>query len=147
MKRLFACLFLACLAAPASAQQTLPTPRLHALGHEHYSTAFGKFVRYRFDVLNYEAFAPDLFVASPALPPCGRNTNSARSWVDFFNSAGPRIYGFCAITSPAGLNSLWFAVPEGTAPPTGVYIELIDRLTNRRARSNTVAPTPCLIRT
>lgn len=116
--------------------QTLPNPILYLTGQETYTTSAGTFVRYRYDVLNKSAYPAVLFAPAPNLPPCGTNTNSARSWVDFFDSRGRRLYGFCALRGPDQLGSIWFARPEGEVPPSYVYIEIIDRQTNRRLRSN-----------
>lgn len=127
------------LAATASAAeaQTPPNPVLYLTGLEHYTTSGGNFVRYRYDVLNKSDYPAAMFAAAPSLPPCGRNANSARTWVDFFDGrTNRRLYGFCALGNPQQLNGIWFATPEGTVPPSYVYIELIDRQTNQRFRSN-----------
>ena len=34
------------------------------------------------------------------------------------------------------MGSIWFATPEGTIPPSYVYIEIMDRQTNTKYRSN-----------
>ncbi|MGQ0661206.1 hypothetical protein [Sphingosinicella sp.] len=121
---------------PALAQ-TLPNPILYLTGTEPYSTGGGNFIRYRYDVLNRSAYPAAMFAAAPGLPPCGNNTNSARTWVDFFeNRTNRRIYGFCALGNPNDLGQIWFGLPEGQIPPSYVYIELIDRQTNIRYRSN-----------
>ena len=125
------------LATFAAEAQTPPNPVLYLTGLEHYSTPSGNFVRYRYDVLNRDAYPAAMFAAAPNLPPCGLNANSSRTWVDFFDGrTNRRIYGFCALGSPERLNGIWFATPEGTVPPSYVYIELIDRQTNQRHRSN-----------
>jgi hypothetical protein len=132
-------LMLAALASsvPSQAQTALPNPILYMTGSELYSVNNTSFVRYRYDVLNKTAYPPEMFAPAPSLPPCGSNTNSSRTWVDFFaNGTNRRIYGFCALGSPDNLGSIWFALPEGTVPPSYVYIELIDRRTNTRYRSN-----------
>lgn len=134
-------ILLPAVALPSSAAaQTIPNPEIILTGSEAYSTSAGKFTRYRFDVSNKGAFPADMFIASPGLPPCGINTNASRSWVDFYDANGKRLYGFCSLASPAELGTIWFAVPEGAPPPTSVYIEINDRLTNKRYRSNLVAP-------
>ena len=124
-------------AAGTAEAQAPPNPVLYLTGTEHYSTSAGAFVRYRYDVLNKDQYPAAMFAASPSLPPCGTNTNASRSWVDFFNGrTNQRIYGFCALGNPQNLGSIWFALPEGTIPPSYVYIEVIDRQTNTRYRSN-----------
>lgn len=118
------------------------TPILYLTGIEYYSTASGNFVRHRYDVLNKAAYPAALFAPAPGLPPCGANTNSSRTWVDFFNKSGTRLYGFCALNSPNSLGSIWFATPEGTVPPSWVYIEIRDRQTNTVYKSNLAETTP-----
>ena len=87
-------------------------------------------------MFNKQAYPAAMFAPAPGLPPCGSNTNSSRTWVDFFTSRGQRIYGFCALGSPDNLGSIWFALPEGQIPPSYVYIEMHDRQTNTKYRSN-----------
>jgi hypothetical protein len=117
--------------------QRLPNPVLFLTAQEYFTTPAGNFVRYRYDVLNKSAYPAAMFAAAPGLPPCGANANSSRTWVDFFaNPTNRRIYGFCALGSPNDLGQIWFALPEGELPPSYVYIELIDRQTNTRYRSN-----------
>jgi hypothetical protein len=127
----------AALFAATGAAQAQPNPILYLTGTEFYSTPSGNFIRYRYDVFNKDQYPAALFTAAPSLPPCGLNTNSSRTWVDFFNGrTNARIYGFCALSAPNQLGSIWFGLPEGQIPPSYVYIELIDRQTNTRYRSN-----------
>ena len=135
---LSASLMLAMLPGAAVSQTaSLPNPILYLLGQEFYSTSAGNFVRYRYDVFNKDAYPAAMFAASPSLPPCGNNSNASRTWVDFFeNRTNRRLYGFCALGSPQDLGSIWFALPEGQVPPSYIYIEMIDRQTNTRYRSN-----------
>ena len=118
------------------AAAAMPAPVLYLTGIEYYTANGKNWVRYRYDVLNKGAYGADLFAAAPALPPCGSNTNAARSWVDFFDSRGKRLYGFCALGSPGNLGSIWFAAEEGSVPPSWVYIEINDRQTNTKVKSN-----------
>ena len=113
-----------------------PNPILYMTSSEVYSINGVSFVRHNYDVFNKDQYDPALFAAAPGLPPCGLNTNSARTWVDFFDAAGNRIYGFCSLGSPNDLGSIWFATEESVIPPSYVYIELIDRQTNTRYKSN-----------
>jgi hypothetical protein len=125
------------LAGPGSAQSAPPpNPILYLTSLEYYSAGGKNWVRHRYDVLNKDQYAADLFAAAPNLPPCGTNTNSSRSWVDFFDQSGRRLYGFCALGNPSNLGSIWFATEEGTVPPSWVYIEITDRQTNTKYRSN-----------
>ena len=125
------------LAAAAAAQTPPPKPILYLKGMEHYQAGGKNWVRYRYDVLNKDAYAADMFAAAPSLPPCGNNANASRSWVDFFDArTNRRLYGFCALGSPANLGSIWFAVEEGAVPPSWIYIEITDRQTGQKYRSN-----------
>lgn len=123
-------------AAIAQGPQTLPNPVLYLTSIEPYTASGGSFIRYRYDVLNRSSYPAAMFAAAPGLPPCGANANSSRTWVDFFDSRGQRLYGFCALGAPDLLGQIWFASPEGAIPPSYIYIELIDRQTNIRYRSN-----------
>lgn len=87
-------------------------------------------IRYRYDVANKADYPAEMFAAAPSLPPCGSNTNASRTWVDFFDETGKRLYGFCALGKPDDLGKIWFALEEGVVPPSYVYIELNDRQTN-----------------
>ncbi|HTU12809.1 MAG TPA: hypothetical protein VMG08_18105 [Allosphingosinicella sp.] len=130
------------LSGTAGAQTLPPNPVLYLMGLEEYTTASGAFTRYRYDVHNKTSYPAAMFAPAPQLPPCGNNANSARSWVDFFDKDGRRLYGFCALGSPNDLGSIWFALPSGTVPPSYVYIEIHDRQTNTRLRSNLADTTP-----
>ncbi|HEC16867.1 MAG TPA: PASTA domain-containing protein [Sedimenticola sp.] len=115
-------------------------PLLGFAGTEDYEANGRLWTRYRIPVTNWADFPPELFQAAPDLPPCGLNDNASRTWVDIYNGAtGARIYGFCALGAPSDLQRLWFAVERGGAPPAGVYIELHDRRTGSRYRSNRVS--------
>ena|SRR4249919_586579 len=126
---------LACLGA-APAEAVVPNPVLFMIGTEYYTANGQSFIRYRYNVLNAQGYPADLFAAAPQLPPCGNNHNAARSWVDIFDQQGHRLYGFCSLGNPNDLNQIWFALPEGQVPPSYVYIEVNDRQTNTKYRSN-----------
>jgi hypothetical protein len=128
--------FLGTVMAATPAKAVPPNPVLWFLGAEYYTVNGQNFVRYRYDVFNKDQYPADMFAPAPALPPCGANANSSRSWVDFFDSRGNRLYGFCALGSPNSMGSIWFALPEGQIPPSYVYIEINDRQTNTKYRSN-----------
>lgn len=116
--------------------QSLPNPVLHFVGQEYYSTGGRLFVRYRYGVLNSSAYPDLMFAAAPSLPPCGANTKAARTWVDVYDQRGKRLYGFCALDAGDKLNTIWFALDEGVIPPSWIYIELTDRQTGAKYRSN-----------
>lgn len=118
------------------APATIPAPRLLFVGAEHYESQDRQWVRYRFHVTNKARYPSDFFAISPDLPPCGQNVNASRTWVDFYDAEGQRLYGFCALPSPQDLDSIWFALEEGKSPPSTVYIELKDRRAGKSYRSN-----------
>jgi len=120
----------------STAQPALPRPVLVFLGQEFYEVRGQLFTRYRYTVANADAYPSALFAAAPALPPCGANTNASRTWVDIFERSGRRLYGFCALAGPGDLGKLWFALESDLLPPSWIYIEMTDRQTGSKARSN-----------
>jgi hypothetical protein len=134
---LFPVLLLVLLATGGvAAAPPLPNPVLYLTGTEAYQTGGKQWIRYKYDVLNKTDYPAAMFAAAPALPPCGANTKASRTWVDFFDSRGKRLYGFCALGKPEDLGSIWFALEESVVPPSYVYIEMIDRQTNTKYKSN-----------
>jgi hypothetical protein len=129
-------LFVLFVTAGSQAAPALPNPILYMTGFEPFQTGGKAFIRYKYDVLNKDAYPADFFAASPNLPPCGKNTKAARTWVDVYDQSGKRLQGFCAFSKPADLSKIWFALEAGTVPPSWVYIELNDRLTNTKYKSN-----------
>lgn len=124
------------ICAAQATPPVLPNPILYFLGQEPYSIGGKNFIRYRYAVQNSSDYVDAMFAAAPALPPCGANTNSSRTWVDVFDMRGKRLYGFCALGKSENLNSIWFALEEGVIPPSWVYIELNDRQTSTKYKSN-----------
>jgi hypothetical protein len=128
--------------AATSPQPALPNPVLYLTGIESFQTSGADFTRYRFDVLNKDSYPAEMFAAAPALEPCGTNKNSSRTWLDFYDQSGKRLQGFCALKSPADLNIIWFAFKSDQVPPSYVFIELNDRQTNTKYKSNLAETTP-----
>jgi hypothetical protein len=120
----------------SNAPGPLPNPVLNFTGQEFYSTGGKDFIRYKYEVSNLDAYPNTLFAASPELPPCGKNTNSARTWVDIFDQRGTRLYGFCALGKSDDLRGIYFSLESGIVPPSYVYIEMTDRKTNTKYKSN-----------
>lgn len=120
----------------ATPQTVLPNPVLYLSTSEVYTANGQTFVRYRFDVDNKSAYPDTMFAPAPGLPPCGLNKNSSRTWIDFFDQSGKRLYGFCALGKAADLNKLWFAIKDDEIPPSWVYIEMTDRQTGTKYKSN-----------
>ena len=133
-----AALFLVLLThgSASTAPPPLPNPVLYLMSTEPFSQGGKHFIRYQYDVLNKDSYPDAMFAAAPALPPCGANTKSSRTWVDIYDSRGKRLYGFCALGKAADLNKIWFALEEGVIPPSYIYIELNDRQTNTKYKSN-----------
>ena len=138
-------LFSAMLLIAAASSSTLrsvtatpltPNPVLFLTGTDLYTANGKNYIRYSYDVFNKDQYPADMFAAAPALPPCGQNTKASRSWVDFFDQSGKRLYGFCALGKPDDLGKIWFALEDGTVPPSWVYIEINDRQTNTKYKSN-----------
>ena len=146
VRALLACLALSCLAGhtppTASAPRVLPNPVLYLQLLEYYETGGKNYVRYRYGVMNSSDYPAGMFAAAPDLPPCGKNTKSSRTWVDIYDQQGKRLYGFCALGKPDDLNSIWFALEETVVPPSYVYVELNDRATNTKYKSNLAETTP-----
>ena len=114
----------------------LPNPVLYLTSVGPHTSAGKQFIRYRYDVFNKDAYPADMFAAAPNLPPCGKNTKASRTWVDVYDQSGKRLQGFCAFSKPSDLGTVWFAVEQSAVPPSWVYIELTDRKTNTKYKSN-----------
>ena len=141
-------LLLPCLFAALLATQTvvsappLPNPVLYLMGTELFSTSGKQYIRYKYDVFNKADYPAAMFAAAPSLPPCGNNTKASRTWVDIYDQRGKRLYGFCALGKPDDLSGIWFALEEGVVPPSWIYIEMTDRQTNTKYKSNLAETTP-----
>lgn len=108
----------------------LPTPQLAFTGRDGD--------RGLISVTNWSEFADDYFVASPDLPPCGRNTSASRTWVDIEDAdTGARVYGFCGLGSAQHLKELWFPMSGGS--PANVRVRMTDRSASLERLSNAVA--------
>lgn len=118
-----------------TAQQPLPNPVLVFTAPEFFQNGGKQWIRYRYNVENFNAYPKEMFAAAPELPPCGNNTKASRTWVDIYEQSGKRLNGFCAFGSPADLNKVWFALESDVIPPSWVYIELTDRKTNTKYKS------------
>lgn len=120
----------------------LPNPVIYLMGTEPFTQGGKDFIRYRYDVFNKESYPDAMFAAAPALPPCGANTKSSRTWIDIYNQSGKRLYGFCAFSKASDLNKLYFTMEADIVPPSWIYIELNDRQTNTKYKSNLAETTP-----
>ena len=131
---------LACIATisfqSAVAAPVLPNPVLTFLGQEQVEIDGKQRIRYYFEVHNKEVYPADMFAAAADLPPCGANKSASRTWVDLYNQSGKRLNGFCALGKPGDLSRIWFALDPEEVPPSWVYIEMNDRKTNTKYKSN-----------
>lgn len=141
--RMFVALLLAlalarvCADAAATAPRyALPNPVLVFTGTEPYQAGGKNYIRYKYQVFNSSEYPDTLFAAAPDLPPCGKNTKASRTWVDIYDQSGKRLYGFCALGKSADLNDIWFGLEEDALPPSWIYIELNDRQTSTKYKSN-----------
>jgi hypothetical protein len=114
----------------------IPNPVLVFNGQEPYRANGKEYIRYSYFVFNRLDYPAQMFAAAPDLPPCGTNKTSSRTWVDVFDQRGVRLYGFCAFGSPDNLGEVSFHLEAGVVPPSWVYIELNDRKTNTKYKSN-----------
>jgi hypothetical protein len=114
----------------------LPNPILIYMGPEFYQANGKQWIRYRYEVFNLTDYPNEIFAAAPDLPPCGTNTKSSRTWVDIYEQNGKRLYGFCALGNRDGLSKLWFALETDVVPPSWIYLELNDRKTGTKYKSN-----------
>ena len=121
---------------------TIPNPVLTLIGQEQVQTGGKQFVRYNFEVFNKDEYPEELFAAAPSLPPCGQNTKASRTWIDIYDQSGKRLNGFCALGKSADLERLWFVLDQDELPPSWIYIELTDRQTNTKYKSNLAETTP-----
>ena len=129
--------FILLSALTASGQSSLPDPELVFIGKQDAQSAYGEQTTYWLGVSNRSAYPDEMVAAAPELPPCGRNKEAARSWIDIFGKNGRRIYGFCALKSAEELNKLGFNLPKATNLKS-VYIVITDRKTGSKYKSNSV---------
>jgi hypothetical protein len=113
-----------------------PNPVLVFIGAESYDEGGKEKIRYRFDVGNKSEYSDDMFAAAPDLPPCGANTKSSRTWVDLYDHRGKKLNGFCALGKSADLDKIWFSLDSDAVPPSWIYIEMVDRKTGTKYKSN-----------
>jgi hypothetical protein len=134
-------IFLLTVLVAATMGQGMPKPKLAIVGVED-GTANGRQYRiYTIEIINRADFSDELFAASPDLQPCGKNSNSSRTWINIYVDGGRRYYGWCAIHSNTELSTLKFAVPADLIQPTKLYVDLVDRRQGKIIRSNKVAVT------
>ncbi|MBC8113534.1 MAG: hypothetical protein H7062_04095 [Candidatus Saccharimonas sp.] len=122
----------ACADGPVS----LPEPVLVFIGPEYFEAGGKEWTRYRYTVTNLADYSNELFAMSPDLPPCGDNPKAARTWVNVTNKKGKKLNEFCALKKNDDLNGLWFSLERNVIPPSYVFVELTDRKTDVKIKSN-----------
>jgi hypothetical protein len=129
-------LTVACLTGWTAAQVGIPNPKLKFIRHQDNKIGDKEWTIYWYEVTNRAGFPDELFAPAPRLPPCGKNENSSRTWVEVYSESGSRLYGFCALKNHDELDKVNFSLRKGEAPPRRVYIELVDRQTGKTYKSN-----------
>lgn len=118
--------------------QNMPKPKIRLVNASD-AVANGNAIRlYEIEIVNRAEISDELFMAAPALPPCGRNNDSSRTWINIYDEKSVRLYGWCAIKSNGELASLKLAVAATDPQPKKIFIDLIDRAEGRILRSNKV---------
>jgi hypothetical protein len=123
-------------AASRAQRPSVPNPVIFLQQVDYVTTGGKDFTRYHLGVENAGAYPDTMFAAAPELPPCGQNAKSSRTWVDIFAQDGKRLNGFCALGKASSLDGIWFALESDTVPPSWVYIEMNDRSTGTKYKSN-----------
>src|SRR5687768_6327570 len=137
MKKLAgAAIFLIMLSAVTALGQDLPKPDLRFVRSDEVVNNGHPMRMFTIEIVNRSEFADELFAASPDLPPCGKNANSSRTWINIYID-DRRIYGHCAISSNAELSSLKFNVSADTKV-TKISVDFVDRREGKVVRSNSV---------
>lgn len=118
--------------------QGLPKPELAFVRSFVVAENTREIRNYFFEIVNRDEFSDDLFVRTDELPPCGINPRASRTWLNFFDGDGNRIYGHCVINGKKQLELIGFGRPKEDEPPRSVYVEFYDRVTGETVRSNVV---------
>ncbi|MDI1243572.1 MAG: hypothetical protein PSX80_16805 [bacterium] len=122
----------------AALGQSLPKPKLKLVSVSD-GTNNGYAVKvYVIEVVNRTDILDEFFIAAPVLPPCGNNTNAARTWINLYDDRSVRIYGWCAIKSNSELASLGFMIRASDTQPKKIFIDLVDRFEGIILRSNKI---------
>jgi hypothetical protein len=122
------------LAPPPACPDELPAPVLVFKG----KSATNDFkIKWDFEVENWADFSPELFLASPLLPPCGNVKAGPRSYVRFLNHRGAVLGVICGISEPEMLAEIGFVAGDIGSPD--IYIEVVDRRCGLVTASNVVS--------
>ncbi|MEQ1762152.1 MAG: hypothetical protein ABL984_03295 [Pyrinomonadaceae bacterium] len=122
----------------AALGQSMPKPKLKLAGVTDGANN-GVAVRvYELEVVNRADMLDEFFLAAPALPPCGKNADSSRTWINLYDEKSVRIYGWCGIKTSGELGSLRFMMRATDPQPKKIFIDLVDRAEGVILRSNKV---------
>src|SRR5262249_46666074 len=100
-------LFASTLTTGQIASAPEPNPVLYLARTESVVTRGKRYIRYRYDVANKDAYPAEMFAPAPQLPPCGANRKASRTRVDIYGQNGKRLYGFCDLARPSDLGHIW----------------------------------------
>jgi len=137
-KLTIAAIFLLTVSAVVTVGQEMPKPELRFVRVEDHTTNGNRVRTYTIEITNSSEFSDELFAASPDLPPCGKNENSSRTWINIYGNGGKRIYGWCGIHSNSELSLLKFNVFADATPPTEFFVDFVDRRKGKIVESNKV---------
>jgi peroxiredoxin/Flp pilus assembly protein TadD len=127
--------------ADPNAPSAEPAPVLEVKSTERYEWQGRAMARIYLSIRNWPALPKDLFEPSPDLPPCGLNTNSARTWLAVRSTEGRQLAGLCALRGTHALENIVIPLPPEHLGRTSIFITMHDRRTNSTYRSN-VVPLP-----
>ena len=111
----------------------LPEPVLHFQGTEPYVVDGTSWTRFALSVVNWADYSAESFGVGLEADAC------RRTWVYIFDhDRDEQIDSFCDLREPSDLTGIWFAVPDGTAPPARVLVVIEDTFTGAVVESNSV---------
>lgn len=118
--------------------QSLPKPKLKLIGVSDGVNNGVAVKVYEIEVVNRTEMSDEFFISAPALPPCGANADSSRTWINLYDEKSVRIYGWCTIKTSGELASLRFMMRAADSQPKKLFIDLVDRAEGIILRSNKI---------
>jgi hypothetical protein len=124
--------------ALAAVAQGLPRPEIRLVGVADAVNNGYPVKAYEIEVVNRGEYSDDLFLQTAVLPPCGKNPNASRTWINLYVDRGARIQGWCVIKDSGELASLRFNIAARAPQPKTIFIDLVDRFEGIVVRSNKI---------
>ena len=119
----------------SAAAPVLPNPVLYFLGQEYVTINGKQITRYHFDVLNKDHIRmtclPRRLIFRLAAP-----TRRRRARGSTLRSEWQAIEWLLRARQVGGPEWIWFALETDVIPPSWIYIEINDRKTNTKYKSN-----------